>query len=139
MQLLFDMPFSAADLDRPLRDVFQKLPAIDPIIESAAEKVDYAYGASWGNVITDELVRSMGVFKSMTDFKALYARCQAVHAVAYPVDSIGETVREYLTFYRNKAHRFRSSDPLPDFPENGGDLVAFFESFTLRQMLSVGW
>lgn len=137
----FNMPFSAADLDRPIRSVFQKMP-IDPVIESAAERVDYAYSESWGENITDELVDSLGVFKGIDEFKAVYARCQAVHSVAYPDpdgDPVGETLGEYLTFYRDKAHRFNPSVPLPDIPENGGDLVEFIESFTVYQMLSVGW
>ena len=138
--MLPPMPFGAADLDRPLSDVFpasSPRSALAPELVAAARAVDFDCCERWGDRITDDLVNGLGAFTGgVAEFKEAYARCQAHHAVVYAGE---ETLREWAESYRAKAHRFDPGAPLPDLPADGGDLVGFLRAFTVEQMLAVGW
>ena len=145
MHSMPSMRFEAADLDRLLTSVFPdeaRFVRVDAGTVEAAFQVDFDCCELWGGQITDELVNDLGFFTGgVAEFKAAYARCQAHHALVYPNPDGGEgdTLREYMEFYRCKARRFVPEDPLPDIPVDGGDLIAFIEGFTVKQMLAYGW
>jgi hypothetical protein len=133
------MNFEAADLDRPIADVFPKATVealAPPSLWKATEQVDFAACEHWGDRVTDDLVNGLGAFTGgVAEFKAAYERCQAQSAVMLSDD----TLREWLESYRAKAHRFVPDAPLPALPVDGGDLLEFLRGFTVEQMLAYGW
>ena len=132
------MRFDAADLDRPLSDVFSAATsAVATELVAAARQVDFDCCERWGGRITDDLVNGLGAFTGgVAEFKEAYARCQAHHAVVYAGE---ETLRDWIEHYRAKVRSFAPELSVPELPAEGGDLVDFLRAFTVEQMLAYGW
>ena len=134
--------FNARDLERPITLVFQNEYMIfDEKVIMAAQAVDHAYNERWNEKISDKLVKSLGAFTTVAQFKTAYALCQARSAVFFTAEN--ETLREYLELYRKKVHKFVPNDPVPNMPylpsNTYGNLAEYLARFSTEQMLAYGF
>ncbi len=131
--------FDVSALDKPLNIVFKARSYEDMGITKSlyklCEMIDKNYHDCWNRNINMSIVNYHG-FDSIEEFKDVYARARLYNALRYNPE---QTLRQYVSWQQQKIERhFGKSIPLKR-KSDSLNMIDFLNSFTIEQLLCLGW